>query len=215
MDWRTPLSTLFPSVQGAVLHALWRRPVPMTGRAVHRMTGTGSYTGALAALARLTEQGLVTARQSGQATEYTLNVDHVLHPVVDAALSAFSPRALLERRLVELVRETLPDHEDEVTLACFGSYARDEAGADSDIDLLLVLPDGVTDAEEERLVEDLERRGRSWAGNEVQVYAVRRGALGRAVDQEDPVVASWQRDARTLTGPRVQDLLVRHSSGLV
>ena len=209
MDWTAPLSALFPTVQGAVLYAMWRRPVPMTGRQVHRMTGGGSYTGALAALARLVDQGMVTARQSGQATEYVLNVDHVLYPVLDGALQAFRPRALFEQRLVGLVRDVLPDRDGEVTLACFGSYARGEASVTSDVDLLLVLPDDATEAEEERVVDGLERRGASWAGNDVQVYAIRSEALARAVEQADPIVGSWHADARTLVGPDVRGLLAQ------
>ncbi|PWJ55104.1 Predicted transcriptional regulator [Quadrisphaera granulorum] len=87
-------------VQAAVLFALWSRPVPLTGRAVHLQAGVGSYPGTLSALARLVEQGVVSARRVGSATEYVLNTEHVLYPVVDAATGANRPRAELDRGLL-------------------------------------------------------------------------------------------------------------------
>lgn len=201
MDWRSPLSVLFPPVQGAVLFAMWRRPVPLTGRAVHLASGVGSYPGTLNALARLVEHGLVTARPVGSATEYALNTEHVLYPVVDGAMGAYRPRAELDRRLVDLIQWQLGARARETTVAYFGSYARDEATASSDIDLLLVLPEALTPDEEDEVVDALQRSGRQWTGNEIQVYAIRPSGLARAVAAADPVVESWDREARMLAGP--------------
>lgn len=208
MDWTAPLSALFPAVQGAALHSMWRRPVPMTGREVHRVSGVGSYTGTLRALARLATQGLVDARRTGQATEYSLNVEHVLYPVVDAALEAFSPRTLFEDRVRDLVHRRR-DMVGEVSVASFGSFARREADSDSDIDLLVVLPDTTSEAEDGAFVDELESRGQRWSGNVVQVYAVKVSALERTVAEEDPVVESWRRDASTIAGPDVRERLAR------
>ncbi len=206
MNWVHPLSALFPTVQGAVLHTLWRRTTPMTGREVHRVSATGSYRGTLVALDRLVEQGIVEARRVGQAREYRLNEEHLAHPALAAALAAFTPRADLDDRLRALVHQHLPD-DRHVSLAYFGSFARGEAGADSDIDLLLVVPDGTADDTTDRIVADLEVRGQRWTGNEVQVYATRHTDLARAVAAGDPIVAEWQQDAVTILGPTIQRLL--------
>lgn len=206
MNWNRPLGVLFPAVQGAVLDALWRRPTPMTGREVHRVSATGSYRGTLSALERLVEQGLVDQRRAGQAREYTLNQEHLVYPALAAALDAFTPRIDLDDRLRRLVEEHSAGRDD-VSLAYFGSFARGDAGVGSDIDLLLVAPDTSSDEDTERLVDDLEVLGRRWTGNDVQVYAARRADLRRAVRQEDPIVAEWRRDAITILGPDVQSLL--------
>ncbi|WP_337063076.1 nucleotidyltransferase domain-containing protein [Kineococcus sp. G2] len=66
------------------------------------------------------------------------------------------------------MHQHLPD-DRHLSLACFGSFARGEAGADSDTDLLLVVPDGTADDTTDRIVGDLEVHGRRWTGNEVQV----------------------------------------------
>lgn len=208
VDWTSPLSALFPPVQGAVLYALWRRPSPMTGREVHRIGRTGSYTGTLRALSRLAAQGIVDTRRAGQATEYSLNTEHVLHPVVDAALEVFTPRALFEDRVRSLVRDRWTGS-GEVSVASFGSFARREATTESDIDLLVVLPDMTSDEDADALVEELERRGQQWSGNVVQVYAVEASELERAVAQDDPVVDAWRRDAVVIVGPDVRERLAR------
>ncbi|WP_166613895.1 nucleotidyltransferase family protein [Kineococcus vitellinus] len=178
----------------------------MTGREVHRVSATGSYRGTLLALDRLVEQGIVEARRVGQAREYRLNEEHLAYPALAAALAAFTPRTDLDDRLRALVHEHLPDESD-VSLAYFGSFARGEAGVDSDIDLLLVVPDGTAHELLERIVDDLETRGRRWTGNEIQVYATRHADLERAVAADDPIVAEWQRDAVTILGPTTQRLL--------
>ncbi|TXR56304.1 nucleotidyltransferase family protein [Quadrisphaera setariae] len=201
VDWRSPLSVLFPPVQGAVLFALWSRPVPLTGRAVHLQAGVGSYPGTLNALARLVEHGLVSARDVGRATEYVLNTEHVLYPVVDAAMGTYRPRAELDRRLLDLLRSALGSGARATTVAYFGSYARGEATASSDIDLLLVLPEAFGPAEEDALLEDLEAAVRRWTGNQLQVYATRPSGLARAVEAGDPIIDSWDTEAQMLAGP--------------
>ncbi|WP_432533697.1 nucleotidyltransferase domain-containing protein [Kineococcus arenarius] len=178
----------------------------MTGREVHRVSATGSYRGTLVALDRLVEQGIVEARRVGQAREYRLNEEHLAHSALTAALAAFTPRADLDDRLRALVHQHLAD-DQHLSLAYFGSFARGEAGVDSDIDLLLVVPDGTADDTTDRIVADLEVRGQRWTGNEVQVYATRHADLARAVAAGDPIVAEWQRDAVTILGPTIQRLL--------
>lgn len=205
MDWTQPFSTLFPPVQAAALHALWRRTTPLTGSDVHRASSTGSYRGTAAALDRLVTQGLVEARQVGRAWEYRINEDHLVYPALTAAFEAFAPRADLDDRLRTLVREHHP--EGEPSLAYFGSFARGEARSNSDIDLLLVLPDDTTDDAGDRLVNDLETQGRRWTGNEIQVYVARVTDLRRAVEQEDPIVENWRRDAISIVGPSILQLL--------
>lgn len=95
------------------------------------------------------------------------------------------------------------------TLALFGSVARDEATAASDIDLVLVLPDDIADSDRESLVDDLTELIERRSGNPAQVLSFTRGQLRNMVVHRDPLIDSFTRDAHTLTGAPLATLISR------
>ncbi|WP_448058975.1 nucleotidyltransferase family protein [Cellulomonas hominis] len=171
------------------------------------MARQGSYAGVRLALGRLCDQGVVIARRSGNGMLFSLNRAHLAFPALDAALSTFEPFDELVARLHDLVCAQHPPDGAGVTLAVFGSVARGEATTGSDLDLLLVVPDRWSADETDRLADDLRRDARDWTGNAVQVYSLTRSALGSAIQADDPIVTSWERDAVTVAGDDVRHLL--------
>ncbi len=117
----------------------------------------------------------------------------------------------LATRLRNLVCTRHPPDGEGITLAIFGSVARGEATTDSDLDLLLVVPDDWSVDDADRLADDLRRDARDWTGNLVQVYCTARSDLDVAVRADDPIVASWERDAVTVLGDDVRRLVRRRS----
>ena len=146
-------------------------------------------------LARLVEQGIVTATVMGRNQVHELNRDHVAAPVADLL-------AGLRVELWKRLRSTLGGWNPKPLYGCvFGSAARGDGDAGSDVDILLVhqpfpgdsdprrrrsagLADQVADlgaefiavklterqaAKWRRQVDELHRQVRAWSGNPLQV----------------------------------------------
>lgn len=180
MDFRRPLSVVAPTLDGDVLGVLAGADEEFTGRGIHRVLGHGSEHGVRKAADRLVEQGIVTRRQAGQAKLYSLNRSHLAAPYVEGLGS-------LRSQLIERLKETVGAWKKPAAVVLlFGSVARGEAGAESDLDLLVVRR---LDTKEELprwrdQLAVLEREATIWTGNEARVieYAKR--------DLADPGVRS-------------------------
>lgn len=93
----------------------------------------GSEIGVRKAIARLVDQGIVTATKMGRNVVHELNRDHIAAPVADTLASL--------RNELRRLRETSTKWEVKPVYAClFGSAARRDGGPDSDIDLMVVHP---------------------------------------------------------------------------
>lgn len=201
MDLSTPGGDILGRTRALVLLALARLTEPVSGREVARLAGGIAASSTHRELQALVQIGLVEAKRSSHATTYTLNRAHVLWPALFEILA--SP-AKVEERLGDLISNALG-----TTTACalFGSVARGDATVESDIDVLVVTDDEV---DSETLEDDLDRVRddlASFTGNTPQLVAVTRSQLGRMVEADDPLVDSWERDARTISGPDVRGLI--------
>ncbi len=132
VDLSDPTRALTPTLDGPVLSVLAKAGHPLTVGEIAQQAARGSEIGIRRSVARLVEQGLVTATQMGRNLVHELNRDHVAAPA--AALLAD-----LRLELWKRLRDTLSGWaEKPVHAAVFGSAARGDGGPDSDIDLLLV-----------------------------------------------------------------------------
>lgn len=93
----------------------------------------------------------------------------------------------------------------------FGSTARGDGGMDSDIDLLVVRPEGDEDAWDQQL-DALRERVERWTGNACQIYALTEAELAEHAANHEPIVGEWLRDAVTVTGEPLSRLLSRKMS---
>jgi hypothetical protein len=154
----------------------------VTGRQAHHLVGVGSEAGVRNVLARLVHQGIVHANPVGSAVLYTVNQEHIAWPAVQAL-------AGLRAELFGRLRSAFAGWEPRPrTAALFGSLARGDGGADSDVDLLLIRQRG-TDATDEAWqvqVAQLREDVTAWTGNACQVYDIGSDDLGRHVAASDP-----------------------------
>lgn len=200
MEWSRPGADLLGANEARVLRVLAHRSDALSGREVARLAGVSPSSGRRA-LDRFVVTGLVSVQSRSHALLYEANPGHVLWGPVRDILAA---RSTVEGELATLVRERLGE---DATVAFFGSVARDAARADSDVDVVLVVPDD-TDADLcAVLVDDIGELVRTRSGNEAQVLTVSRSQLQRMADNRDPLVDSWARDAVTLGGPSLSRLL--------
>lgn len=203
MDWQHPERAWADAVSGPVLSVLWRAGRPLSGKRVHELAGVGAYSTVRAALLRLVEHGIVTADRAGGSVMYVLNRDHLTYPALDAALRATTPWDALRTRTAALVGTHYPEGgAGSPTVVIFGSVARGDARLDSDIDVLLVVPDSESDAAQ-RLADALTDRFRTWTGQPAHVYLTTQDRLLVAARASDPVIASFRQDGVLLTGPQL------------
>ena len=201
MDLKHPLRTLVPSLDWAVLDVLASTQSSLGVTQIGRLSSAGSRMGHVAVLARLVEHGLVVAEIANHGSLYRFNREHILAPAV---LLALGLRAELLERLADEAGQLVPAP---VHASVFGSFARGQAGTDSDIDvLLLAQSDADAEAWEPR-IEQFENRVRRWTGNRCRclVFTVAR-ARELARDGE-PIVVNWMTDGVPLGGPPLAALL--------
>lgn len=132
MDFRRPLAAVTPTLDGDVLAVLARGDVELSGGELARRVTRGSTEGVRRAAERLANEGVVFRRAVGGAHLYRLNRDHLAARWIEGL-------ATLPEQLIDRMRALIAAWEQPAALAfIFGSVARGEATADSDLDLLVI-----------------------------------------------------------------------------
>jgi hypothetical protein len=132
VDLTDPTRAITSALDGPVLEVLARSGRPLTVGEIAAEAARGSEIGVRRATARLVQQGIVIATQMGRNQVHELNREHVAAPAAEVLAGL---RVELWKRLRESL--TLWDPRP-VHASVFGSAARADGGADSDIDVLLV-----------------------------------------------------------------------------
>jgi predicted nucleotidyltransferase/DNA-binding transcriptional ArsR family regulator len=134
MDLSDPTRAIAATLDGAVLATLAASGRPLTVGQVASQAARGSEIGVRRSLARLVEQGIVRATVMGRNQVHELNREHVAAPIATLL-------AGLRGELWSRMRGALQAWDPQpVYASVFGSAARADGDAASDIDLLLVHP---------------------------------------------------------------------------
>jgi len=202
MDISRPFAAVSPGVESDVLVALAGSTAPRTGRELARLGGR-SVTGVQHALDRLVAEGLVRRAEAGRSFLYSLNRDHLLAPAVDVMAGA---RWELVQRLRDLIGGwTLPTFH----ASLFGSAARGEGNAASDIDILMVRGKK-TEAEDpvwRQQLDDLADRAWSWTGNHVGLVELAETDIPALLRDRPPVIDEIAEQGIALAGLSIRRLL--------
>jgi len=203
MDVSAPYRSLAPTLDLDVLVVLADTTQPLTARALRQRARRGSDRGIRLALARLAEQGLVDTQPAGSATLYALNADHLAAPLV-RILADLQTEFLTRIRTTIEAWSVQPRH-----ASLFGSAARRDGDATSDIDLLLVRPHRLDeDAEPWReQVDELTAAITRWTGNRVGLSELDTEDIERLRTERPAIVEELQHDATDLMGVPMRTLL--------
>jgi predicted nucleotidyltransferase len=132
VDLTDPTRAITPTLDGPVLAALAVAGRPLTVGEVTAQAVRGSEIGIRKCLGRLVDQGIVKAVEMGRNRVHELNRDHIAASVA-LALAELKPQ--LVRRLRDQIA-TWPVVPNDAWL--FGSAARGDGDANSDVDLLFI-----------------------------------------------------------------------------
>jgi len=193
MELSRPMRVVTAALDGDLLAVLAGADHAFTGRQLARLAGASSE-GARQALARLVVQGIVLREPAGAAQMYRLNREHLAAPAVLAL-------AALRVALLDRLKGVLGSWERAPAYAAlFGSAARGEERADSDLDMCVVRPDGLAadDPRWRAQIADLERDVARWTGNDTRVLEL--GVTDAASTDEESVIDDVLRDGIPLAG---------------
>lgn len=198
MDLSRPLAVVTPTVDGDVLTVLAGAAASFTGRQVHQMAGRHSERGVRNALQRLAKQGIVDRTRIGSSDLYTLNREHLASPYI-RALAGLKAELLLRVR-EELASWSVPA----AYAAIFGSAARGEMRVDSDIDVFVVRPSAVSEADItwQDQVANLAERITAWTGNDARVLELSVEEVDDGVARDEQVLIDIREQGLGVAGPR-------------
>jgi predicted nucleotidyltransferase len=190
VDLGAPLRDVAPGVRGALLQALARLEQPVTRRQLAATAGVAPGH-ASEVVEALVAAGLVSESVAGRSSMVALNRSHLATAPVLAL-------AGLRGELIRQLRERLSGWPDLDGAWLFGSVARGDAGADSDIDLLIIADD-LDSADLHDRLSQLHADVGSWTGNDLQLTEHSRDSWRQLMRAENALVEEIRRDGITLT----------------
>ncbi|MBI3298746.1 MAG: nucleotidyltransferase domain-containing protein [Elusimicrobia bacterium] len=176
----------------------------LNGREVARRAGLASRSAQLA-LASLTRIGIVQMRAVGNNHVFSVNPEFNLYKTsIQAAFAAekAGPEALAQDLIRHLRGEPI------LTLAWFGSVARGQRDAGSDMDVLIVLKDSRASEGIRKALEGQAASLREKFGFRIELYVLGAKELARRFDSNDLLVRNMVKDAVLLHGKPLSEVLL-------
>lgn len=192
MDLSSPLSALSRRTDAVTLQVLASAGEPLTGRQVARLAGESTPSNIRLALLRLVDVGLVISAPRQDAVLYAANRDHLVWPAVVSVL------AVREELATRIRVMTLKHASYDTTVVLYGSVARGESDAESDVDLLVVQSPSAVNRE--GYLDYLRDDVRKWTGNRAQIFDATPDDVRRMWKGGDPLVDAWLTEGRHVAG---------------
>ena len=167
MDFVHPVEAVIPGVQGRVLAVLVETTAELSLRTLARLAGA-SLAQASRVPPGLVELGLVERREVPPSSQFRLVRSNVgARAVIDLARSRNS---VLDSIGVRAAALPIPP----ASVIVFGSFARGEAGRESDVDVVVIRPDEISEDDEDwsTSIESWRNDATATAGNTIQVLEV-------------------------------------------
>jgi predicted nucleotidyltransferase len=204
VDFTRPLEALIPGASGRLLGALARVEAELPVSTLASVAGVGR-TRASAVLKELAELGVISRRQVGPTVLVRLER-------ANAAGQLVARMGGLRIQVIEEIRALARDLDPQpLSLSLFGSLARGDAGAASDVDILAVRPAGGGERWAASLTS-FSSKTQVLTGNRVQIldYELRDLQQRYAARGDAAGARFWQsvaEDALTLAGADLRELM--------
>ena len=206
MDFVRPVEAIVPGAQGRVLAVLSQTTAELNQRTIAQLSGV-SQAQASRVLPALVELGVIERREVPPSSLFRIVREHVATRAI-LALARSTDTVLDE--LGEMAK-SLPVPPESVIV--FGSFARHEAGIDSDIDMVVVRPSDV-DEDDERWAASVEQwraEVRRLTGNPVEMLEVSIDEARSRLRGRSPLWTEIGRAGRVVHGASLDELrLTRH-----
>lgn len=201
------MQSVIPGAQGRILAVLAESTAYLNLRTIALLAGT-SPAQASRVLPELVRSGLVERREAPPSALFRLVDDNVGSRVV-RALSRSRETVLAELGSQAETLEPRP-----ASVIVFGSFARGEAEADSDLDVLFVQPKGVNgdDYRWAAAVEGWRQFARRLTGNRVEVVEANENSVGRFLRSHKTLWADIVRDGVVVYGKSLEGLRGQRSA---
>ena len=195
MDFMRPIEAIVPGAQGRVLAVLAETTAELNLRTIAQLAGV-SQAQASRVLPGLVELGVVERREVPPASLFRLEPEHV------AALALLDIARSTDFVLDEVGRLAGALPHPPLSVIVFGSFARREAGPDSDIDLVVVRPAGLDEDDEawSESIEGWRRDVRRLTGNPVEVLEVSADEAASRLTGRSQLWTDIRRDGRVVHG---------------
>ena len=204
MDYTRPVEAVIPGATGQLLATLARVEAELPVSTLARIARVGR-TRASGIIAELSDLGIVERREIGRTVMVSLARHSAAGELIDR-LAHLGSEVIVRLRALATELDPAPE-----TLLVFGSFARGEADAHSDLDVLAVRSPAANPAKWADGLSVFAEQARTLAGSPVQVLDydlddLRRKAGPRAKVGRD-FWSAVRRDAIVLVGAQLDDLI--------
>jgi predicted nucleotidyltransferase len=207
VDFRRPVQTVITGAQGRILAVLAETTADLNLRTIARLAEV-SPAQASRVLPELVKLGMVERREAPPSALFRLVDDNIASRLVRTLSRA------RQTGLAELGQRAGELGSKPVSVIVFGSFARGEADADSDLDVVFVRPQEVREDDERwaESVEEWRQFARRLTGNRVEILEAAEDRLGRLLRSHRPLWADISRDGVVVYGTPLDDLRGRRSA---
>jgi predicted nucleotidyltransferase len=204
MDYRRPVEAVIPGATGRLLAALARVDTELPVSTLASVAGVGR-TRASGIVGELSALGIVERREIGRTVMVSLARDSAAGELIDR-LAHLGSEVIARLRSFAAELEPAPE-----TLLVFGSFARGEADAHSDLDVLAVRPPAANPDRWAAALSVFVEHAHALAGNPIQVLDYNLDDLRRKAGPKAKVGRDFwravRRDAIVLVGSQLDDLI--------
>jgi hypothetical protein len=201
MDFVHPVEAVIPGVQGRVLAVLVDTTAELSLRTLARLAGV-SVAQASRVLPGLVDLGLVERREVPPSSQFRLVRSNVgARAVIDLARSRTS---VLEAMGAGAAALPSPP----ASMIVFGSFARGAAGRESDVDVVVVRPDEISEDDEDwsASIESWRNEATATAGNTVQILDVSASEAKSRLRSDKQLWRDIHRDGVVIHGLTIREL---------
>jgi predicted nucleotidyltransferase len=205
VDFKRPVQAVVPGSQGRILAVLAETTGELSLRTIARLAGV-SPAQASRILPQLVQLGMVERREAPPTALF-----HFVHENI-ASLFVLGLSRSRDYVLGELGRRAETLRVRPLSVVVFGSLARGEAEESSDVDVLIVRPEGLDDDGWSASVEEWRRSARLLTGNQVEVLEAEASEVGRLLRSHKPLWKDIARDGVVVFGTGLEELKALRSA---